>query len=54
MNPQVKTKGWGPNDRGTSLVFSEKTVKNFVEEHDLDLIVRGHQIMEDGYEFFAD
>ena len=50
----MKTRGWGNNDRGTSYVFSEKVVKEFVEKHELDLIVRGHQIMEDGYEFFAD
>jgi serine/threonine-protein phosphatase PP1 catalytic subunit len=42
LNHQVKSKGWGPNDRGTSFVFSEKTVKKFIEDHDLDLIVRGH------------
>jgi serine/threonine-protein phosphatase PP1 catalytic subunit len=54
MIPGVKTKGWGPNDRGTSFVFSEKTVHNFVQKHNLDLIVRGHQVMEDGYEFFSD
>ena len=52
--PGVKTKGWGPNDRGTSYVFSEKTVHELLNKHDLDLIVRGHQVMEDGYEFFAD
>lgn len=52
--PGVKTKGWGPNDRGTSYVFSEKTVESFLKKHDLDLIVRGHQVMEDGYEFFCD
>jgi serine/threonine-protein phosphatase PP1 catalytic subunit len=49
----VKTKGWGANDRGTSFVFSEETVEAFLKKHDLDLIVRGHQVMEDGYEFFA-
>ena len=25
----------------------------FLEKHELDLVVRGHQVMEDGYEFFA-
>lgn len=29
-------------------------MREFVKAHDLDLIVRGHQIMEDGYEFFAE
>lgn len=52
--PGVKTSGWGPNDRGTSYVFSEKVVTQFLKKHDLDLIVRGHQVMEDGYEFFCD
>jgi len=46
-------KKWGDNERGVSYVFSEKVVKEFLEKHNLDLIVRGHQVMEDGYEFFA-
>lgn len=49
----VRTRGWGKNDRGTSHVFSEKIVTEFNKKHELDLVVRGHQIMEDGYEFFA-
>ena len=49
----VKTKGWCKNARGTSYVFSDKIVDTFCNKHDLDLIVRGHQVMEDGYEFFA-
>lgn len=47
-------KKWGDNERGVSYVFSQKVVKEFLEKHNLDLIVRGHQVMEDGYEFFAD
>lgn len=35
-------------------MFSEKVVKEFCAKHNLDLIVRGHQVMEDGYQFFAD
>ena len=46
-------KKWGDNDRGVSYVFSEKVVEEFLNKHDLDLIVRGHQVMEDGYEFFG-
>ena len=29
-------------------------MNDFCEKHDLDLICRGHQVMEYGYEFFAD
>jgi len=53
MIPGVKASGWGPNDRGTSFVFSEKAVDEFLKLHSLDLIVRGHQVMEQGYEFFC-
>lgn len=28
-------------------------VAAFLERHDLDLLVRAHQVVEDGYEFFA-
>ena len=38
----VIPKQWGENDRGVSYVFSEKVVKDFLQKHNLDLIVRGH------------
>ena len=28
-------------------------VREFLEKHDLDLICRAHQVVEDGYEFHA-
>lgn len=46
-------KGWGENDRGVSFVFGADVVSNFLEAQDLDLLVRAHQVVEDGYEFFA-
>ena len=42
FNKTVKKKGWAPNERGTSFVFSDKIVNEFCTKHDLDLIVRGH------------
>ena len=53
-NTEVDESGWGENDRGTSFIFNEKVVHKFVEDHDIDVIVRGHQVVEDGFEFFAD
>ena len=50
----VITKEWGDNERGVSYIFSEAVVKRLVEKYDIELIVRGHQVMEDGYQFFAD
>jgi serine/threonine-protein phosphatase PP1 catalytic subunit len=46
-------KGWAENDRGVSFVFGADVVASFLERHDLDLLVRAHQVVEDGYEFFA-
>jgi serine/threonine-protein phosphatase PP1 catalytic subunit len=41
------------NDRGISYVFGSEVVSSFLQNNDLDLIVRAHQVVEDGYEFFA-
>ena len=46
--------GWGINDRGVSYTFAADIVTNFLQQHDLDLVCRAHQVVEDGYEFFAD
>jgi serine/threonine-protein phosphatase PP1 catalytic subunit len=45
--------GWGDNDRGVSYVFGADVVTQFLQDHDLELIIRAHQVVEDGYEFFA-
>jgi len=52
-DPDLKTQGWADNERGVSFVFGADVVSNFLEQHDLDLLVRAHQVVEDGYEFFA-
>merc|ERR1719182_1188913 len=36
------------------LPFAAVVVSKFLQKHDYDLIVRAHQVVEDGYEFFAD
>jgi len=52
-DPDHKCTGWGDNDRGVSYVFGTDIVVKFLQNLDLDLIVRAHQVVEDGYEFFA-
>ena len=41
------------NDRGVSVIFGEKVVTDFNKKNDLDLIIRAHQVVDEGYEFFA-
>jgi len=52
-DPDVDTQGWKENDRGVSFTFGGDVVESFLKRHEFDLIVRAHQVVEDGYEFFA-
>lgn len=52
-DPDNSVTGWGENDRGVSFTFGPDIVSKFLNRHDLDLICRAHQVVEDGYEFFA-
>ena len=45
--------GWTPSDRGVSYLFGKKELAEFLNNNNLDLIVRAHQVVEDGYEFFS-
>lgn len=36
-----------------SFTFGSDVVSRFLAKHDMDLICRAHQVVEDGYEFFA-
>ena len=53
-DPEADISGWAENDRGVSYTFGADVVAKFLQKHDYDLIVRAHQVVEDGYEFFAD
>merc|ERR1711920_512092 len=52
-DPDKDISGWAENDRGVSFIFGPDVVHKFCKKFDFDLIVRAHQVVEDGYEFFA-
>lgn len=52
-DPDASSQTYQHNDRGVSYTFGPRVVSDFLRKHDLDLIVRAHQVVEDGYEFFA-
>ncbi|XP_054801801.1 serine/threonine-protein phosphatase PP1 [Prosopis cineraria] len=52
-DPDPTIEGWAESDRGVSCTFGPDAVRDFLDKNDLDLICRGHQVVEDGYEFFA-
>ena len=54
-DPDKEVLEYDENDRGVSVIFGEKVVEDFDfnKKNDLDLIIRAHQVVDDGYEFFA-
>ena len=52
-DPEPELRGWAESDRGVSYVFGYEVIEEFNKHHNLDLIVRAHQVVEDGYEFHA-
>ncbi|KAJ6838228.1 serine/threonine-protein phosphatase PP1-like [Iris pallida] len=53
-DPDPRIEGWGLSDRGVSCTFGADKLVEFLDKHDLELVCRAHQVVEDGYEFFAD
>jgi len=48
----LKNIGWGMNDRGVSFIFGQSVIDEFCQANEIDLIVRGHQVVQEGFEFF--
>lgn len=49
----IGDRGWLENDRGVSHVFCADALATFLKDNNLDLLCRAHQVVEDGYEFWA-
>ena len=49
----VLSDDFGENERNVSVTFSKKVVEEFTKNNDLDLICRAHQVVEEGFQFFA-
>lgn len=41
------------NERGVSYIFGPDVISSFLKKNDMDLVCRAHQVVEEGYEFFA-
>ena len=52
-DPDADAEDWAPNNRGISVLFNENLIEKAIDELDIDLICRAHQVVENGYEFFA-
>lgn len=52
-DPSEEVVGWGENERGVSFTFGKDVLQRFLIKFGFDLMVRAHQVVEDGYEFFG-
>lgn len=52
-DPDPEIEGWGPSSRGVSYVYGMDILERFLQENELDLVCRAHEVVEDGYEFLA-
>ncbi|OHT07443.1 Serine/threonine protein phosphatase PP1-gamma catalytic subunit [Tritrichomonas foetus] len=50
-DPEARIDEWADSDRGISYLFGCNPLQSFLEENSLDLLVRAHQAVNDGYEF---
>ncbi|RAK79513.1 Metallo-dependent phosphatase [Aspergillus fijiensis CBS 313.89] len=44
---------WSEIDRGVPFTFGPDVFSRLTQKHDIDMVCRTHQCVEDGYEFFA-
>ncbi|KRZ14871.1 Serine/threonine-protein phosphatase PP1 isozyme 2 [Trichinella zimbabwensis] len=53
-DPSYGCERWALSNRGAGHLFGAKAVYEFCRKMDIDLIARAHQVVSDGFEFFAD
>ncbi|UJR11517.1 hypothetical protein I4U23_015698 [Adineta vaga] len=53
-SPDNDVTGWYDEGESVSFIFGANVVNKFLNRHNMNLICRSLQVVEDGYEFFAD
>lgn len=51
-DPKSDRNEWSPSSRGVSYNFNEKVIDKFLEDNNLELICRAHQMVVNGFSFF--
>mmetsp|Transcript_29343 Transcript_29343/g.82757 ORF Transcript_29343/g.82757 Transcript_29343/m.82757 type:complete len:476 (-) Transcript_29343:509-1936(-) len=53
-DPELSHTGWVSGKRGISGTFGLDMLQGFISKHSFDMIIRAHQVAQEGYEFFGD
>tara|TARA_Y100000741_G_scaffold103054_1_gene76796 strand:+ start:419 stop:1327 length:909 start_codon:yes stop_codon:yes gene_type:complete len=52
-DPTIETETFRESERGVSFEFGKKALNEFMRKIGVDIVIRAHQVTEDGYEFFS-
>ena len=52
-DPSSSAENWGINSRGISCTYNANSIIKFLKTNKLQLICRAHQLVSEGYKFFA-
>lgn len=50
-DPDKNISYWGPNERGVTFSWGKTVASNFIKDNQLSLIIRAHQMAQNGIEF---
>ena len=50
-DPSKNVNEWGPNERGSTYTYGPKAVQTFLESNDMSMIIRGHQMAQNGVDY---
>ena len=50
-DPDPKVSEFGPSERGETFVFGLKPLEQFLADNNLEMLIRGHQVAPDGYNY---
>jgi serine/threonine-protein phosphatase PP1 catalytic subunit len=52
-DPTTSSNQWGMNSRGISCTYNPESIYTFLKNNKLQLLCRAHQLVSEGYKFFA-
>ena len=52
-DPKSHKTQWADNERGVSYTFNQYALQKFMTKHNLSLVCRAHEMVNEGYKFFA-
>jgi len=52
-DPTIDTTDFMESDRGVSYLFGSNVLNKFMKDNKIDLVIRAHEMVDDGFKFFA-